>query len=130
MAKAGRSARWGKGALGILLTYALFLQLVFAGMLAERMAFAAAADMDPICAAAGHGSGSPGSGGDTGLAGHGQACVICAFAALSPPLPERVLAAVPTAAEAATPVGAGGEAATPLRPHHSPRSSQGPPALA
>lgn len=126
LAIAAGAARWGRGALGVLLTYALFIQLVFAGMVAERMAFAASA-VDPICAADGHGGGADGT--DTGTAAHGQACVVCAFAGLAPPLPARVSSTLPAVAPCAIHQPVPSHTAAEARPDPSPRSSQGPPAL-
>lgn len=95
-------------------------------MVAERMAFAAPA-ADPICAAAGHGAAPDGA--DTASPGHGQACVVCAFAGLAPPLPERIIAGLPVAVPSgmAMPLTRNGGAGA--RPAPSPRSSQGPPVL-
>lgn len=97
----GQGMAMGAGALGISLTYALFIQLVFAGMVAERMAFAASA-ADPICASAADGAAGPAPDGtDGGRPAHGEACVVCAFAGLAPPLPERIVAMVPATAPGA-----------------------------
>lgn len=129
LTRAGRAWRWGRGALGILLTYALFIQLVFAGMVAERMAFAASA-ADPICASAADGAAGPAPDGtDGGRPAHGQACVVCAFAGLAPPLPERIVAMVPATAPGACELPVRSQTTVEARPAPSPRTSQGPPAL-
>lgn len=131
-----------RGAARIALAYALLFQLVFAQAAAERMAFSGlglaaegfggtlsdgpGAYRAAYCLPSG--ADAPAGGSEGGPSSPFARCVVCAFAALTPPLPER-------AAEASAPVSHPLEAVplaraqTPGRgpSRHDPRSSQGPP---
>ncbi|MEP9349423.1 hypothetical protein [Xanthobacter sp. KR7-225] len=114
-----------RGAVGVALAYALVFQLVFAGALAERMAFADPAG-ETLCLASA--DGAPSGGAEKGRPAHLAVCAVCALAALTPPLPERAAAAAEPAfhrTRAGVPPRADAARHDPAR--HDPRTSQGPP---
>ncbi|MDQ0506232.1 DUF2946 family protein [Xanthobacter agilis] len=76
--------------MSIAIAYALLLQVVLTGFAAERMAFASSA-ANALCLTANSASGDGGD--DGGTADHAVCCVLCAFAHLTPTLPERVFLA-------------------------------------
>lgn len=114
---------WAHGAAAVALAYAFVLQLVLAGLAAERMIFAAA-DAHVLCTDA-TGSGGHDTPGAPERLSH---CVICAFAAVAPVLPERAGVALPPANGAVAPRHAVPAARPRAGDRHEPRSSQGPPA--
>lgn len=126
----GLSNKRLRGAVGILVGYALALQLLLAGAVASRMALADPANPFEFCR-----SGSvdhvpsDDSGKSSGIIVH-QKCVVCALAGYAPPLTDAPSEPTFDAAlfsHEPWPV-------APLTPssdeRHHPRSSQGPPTAA
>ena len=123
-----RSASVGHAVIGVILSYVLAIQLVATGFVATRMAIAASEDAVELC----HGHGPDDGAADAGKTSHHgghAACLVCAFASLSPPLPETAMVFSPRS---------GTTASFLLQPafgrigddRHEPRNSQGPPQTA
>ncbi|MBB6306094.1 hypothetical protein [Xanthobacter tagetidis] len=133
MGSRGRRGDWWKGlrgAVGLALAYALVFQLVFAGAVAERMAVGGMAGTEAaLCLP---GKDGPASGGtEQDRLSHLSRCVVCAFAALTPPLPEQAApVAAPASHHTRPPELALAQAAPLGTTRHDPRTSQGPPASA
>lgn len=115
-----------RGVVGIGVAYVLLFQLVFAGVVAERMAMASLGLQDVICSS---GDGfTPGDGPSHDKMAPAK-CVVCALANALPVVPdmrEALLAprlAVTVVREPVT-------ASAPLQRPFTPRSSQGPPGQA
>lgn len=114
-----------RGAFSVVLAYAFLLQVIVAGLAAERMTFAAMDSGAQILCASGQGDSSHGPGQPD--ADHSACCALCAFSSVSP--------LVPVAATAGAPVAVPGPAIhsrNEARPEpgldrHEPRTSQGPP---
>lgn len=126
----GLSNKRLRGAVGILVGYALALQLLLAGVVASRMALADPANPFEICLSDSveHAPGDD-SGKSSGIVVH-QKCVVCALAAYAPPLAD---APSQPAFDATQSNAEPWPVAIPtpgLDERHHPRSSQGPPAAA
>ena len=118
----------GRAVIGLILSYVLAVQLVATGLVATRMAIAASEDAIELC----HGHGADDGTADTGETGHHGGhgvCLVCAFASVSPPLPETAMvvsARLGTTASFLLKPGFGGAGDD----RREPRSSQGPPPTA
>lgn len=113
-----------RGAIGLIAAYALALQMLFGGIVATQMAVGAGADSFLNCSTVDNPTTDNGAKGGAKL-GHGF-CAVCAFASLSPPLPEAATKVFFGILSGSRPV------LSPwvshyIRRTHDPRSSQGPP---
>jgi len=118
----------GHAVIGVILSYVLAVQLVAMGLVATRMAIAASEDAIELCHGLASGDETPDTDKTSHHGGHG-ACLVCAFASVSPPLPEtatvfsrRSGSAVSLRLKSA--FGRMGD------DRHEPRTSQGPPQTA
>lgn len=130
MGSRGRRGDWLRGlrgAVGLALAYALVFQLVFAGAVAERMSVAGMAGTEAaLCLPSKDGPASGGT--DQDRPSHLSRCAICAFAALTPPLPAPAAAVAAPISHHARPAALALAQAAPLgTTRHDPRTSQGPP---
>lgn len=121
--KRSGTTAWLRNAFCIALAYALLFQVVFTGISAERMSFAAAGGQEMLCISDGTNT-DPGK---TPPADHRSCCTICAFHALTPLLPEAFGLVAPALSFHATAAMPAARVALPRNARREPRTSQGPP---
>ncbi|MFG1377469.1 hypothetical protein [Xanthobacter autotrophicus] len=115
-----------RNAFSIVLAYALLLQVIFTGMAAERMSFAAMGGQDVLCVSAG-------SDADRVPAlppDHRTCCAVCAFEGLTPLLAQPVGLIVPQLSVHAADQTLAARLVLARNARHEPRTSQGPPLTA
>lgn len=124
--KGSGNPAWVRNALSVALAYVLLLQVVIAGIAAERMSFAAIGAPDGLCTSAAtqtdHEPAQP--------LNHSDCCAICAFHGLAPVLPAPVGFIVPWFSAHSSRNNPSASRVAPKSERHDPRSSQGPPLTA
>jgi hypothetical protein len=104
--------------------YAFILQILLGSVVATRMAIAAPADVSALCAADSHDGGDP-SGKPAAHLTHAS-CMVCAFAAFAPPIPQaaKIVTGIAKVFVLSDPPDSGRSIE-----RHEPRSSRGPPRI-
>jgi hypothetical protein len=126
VSRRGQRSACVRMAVSAVAAYAFILQILFGSVVATRMAVAAPADALTMCAADSHDGGDPAG---TPATRHAHAaCLVCAFAAFAPPIPQASTIVAGNALNVFL---------VPDRPdsgrsieRHEPRSSRGPPRIA